>query len=117
MKRLFLGILVPFLVVACDRKEPTQVETPAVTVTEPPPPTAVPVTPAEAYGVAEEEPTNAPEIEEVPVTEPPAPTPGERLDHGLQKTEEGLRKAAEATGAGLRRLGETIERKAEEQSR
>jgi len=116
MKRLLVGIFVPLLFVACNREEPVQVETSSITAAEPPPPTAIPVTPAEEYGVAEEEPT-APEIEVAPVVEPPAPTPGERLDHGIQKTEEGLRKAAEATGSGLRRLGETIERKAEEQSR
>ena len=79
------------------------------------PPVAIPV---EDQSPDEEEPS-------APDTDVVQPTPGERLDHAIdkteqgvrtaaEKTEEGLRKAAEKTGGALQRVGETIQRKAEE---
>lgn len=65
------------------------------------------------FKIAEEEPSDL----------EPSPTPGQRLDHAIEKTEEGigtaaekteegLRKAAEKTGNFLQRAGEAIEKKA-----
>jgi len=102
--------------VSCDRNEGTGAAgngQPPAEIVEPAPPAAVPVTEPEEFKVAEEE----------PGTLEPAPTPGQRLDHAIDKTgegletardktEEGLRKAAEKTGGFLQRAGETIERKA-----
>jgi len=103
--------------VSCDRNEGTGgagAGQPPAEIVEPAPPAAVPVTEPEEFKVAEEEPGTL---------EAPAPTPGQRLDHAIDKTgegletardktEEGLRKAAEKTGGFLQRAGETIERKA-----
>jgi hypothetical protein len=82
-------------------------------VIEPRPPIAPRVTAPEDFKVAEEEPGTP----EVIVVEPPAPTPGQRLDHAIEKTQDGVRRAAEATGRGLQRAGDAIERKADEKSR
>jgi hypothetical protein len=104
-------------VLSCEKKEDpaaTGSTPPASEIVEPAPPSAVPVTQPEDFKVAEEEPG-------VVVT--PSPTPGQRLDNAIEKTEdgletakekteEGLRKAAEKTGGFLQRAGETIERKA-----
>lgn len=90
------------------------------------PPIAIPV---EDQSPDEEEPS-------APDTDLVQPTPGQRLDHAIEKTgqalqtagqkteqgvrtaaektEEGLRKAAEKTGGAIQRVGETIQRKAEE---
>jgi hypothetical protein len=61
------------------------------------PPTAVPV------------PEEVPPAVEVDEEEPSPRTPGEHVDHAIQKTDEGLRKAADATGRFLQRAGDKIE--------
>jgi len=43
-----------------------------------------------------------------------ARTPGEHLDHAIQKTDEGIRQGISATGKFLERAGEKIEDKARE---
>ena len=120
MKAAVSAILLSLTLVACDRNESTgsgggdPASSPVAT--EPAPPVAKPVTELQEFKVGEEEPAAG------------EPTPGERLDHAIEKTgegletakektEDGLRKAAEATGGGIRRLGEAIERKADEKSR
>ncbi len=116
MKKFVVAALLCTVISACDHdksianNETDSPAAPAVEITEPAPPAAVPVTDPAEFKVAEEEPGTIEIIE-------PAPTPGQRLDHGIEKTEHGLRKAAEATGGALRRVGEAIERKADEQSR
>lgn len=103
----FAALAAAFCLVSCDREEPapstSKTTLPSSEIAEPVPPAAVPVTEPEDFKVAEEEPGTLVE---------PSPTPGQRLDHGIEKTEEGLRKAAEKTGNFLQRAGETIERKA-----
>lgn len=115
--------------VSCERKtgatDSSDQQIPSSEIAEPAPPAASPVTQPEDFKVAEEEPGNP---------ESPSPTPGQRLDHAIEKTqegletakektqdgletakektEEGLRKAAEKTGGFLQRTGEAIERKA-----
>ena len=104
--------------VSCDREDRSRSiakdAVPSPEIIEPAPPAAVRVTEPEEFKVAEEEPGNP---------DAPSPTPGQRLDHAIEKTEqglgtakekteEGLRKAAENTGNFLQRAGETIERKA-----
>ncbi|WAC18985.1 hypothetical protein OVA24_17285 [Luteolibacter sp. SL250] len=110
-------VLAALSAVSCDRKEePGSAGSPppASEIVEPAPPSAVPVTQPEDFKVAEEEPGSP---------DAPSPTPGQRLDNAIEKTEEGLetardkteeglRKAAEKTGGFLQRAGETIERKA-----
>jgi len=118
MKAAVPAIFLSLALVACDREDPSgsngSASAPATPETAPP--LAKPVIEPQEFKVGEEEPAVG------------EPTPGERLDnaiekteHGLEtakeKTEEGLRKAAEATGGGLRRLGEAIEKKADEKSR
>lgn len=110
-------VLAALSAVSCDRKEETGAAgstPPASEIVEPAPPSAIPVTEPEDFKVAEEEPGSP---------DAPSPTPGQRLDNAIEKTEEGLetardkteeglRKAAEKTGGFLQRAGETIERKA-----
>lgn len=120
MKAVIPAIFLTLALAACDRKDPSGPgETvPAEPATAPgsSPPAAEAVAVPQEFKVGEEEPAAG------------DPTPGERLDHAIErtnegletakeKTEEGLRKAAEATGGGIRRLGEAIERKADEKSR
>lgn len=120
MKATIPAIFLSLALVACDREDPANsgatTPAPSATTVGSPPPAATPVADPEEFKVGEEEPALG------------EPTPGERLDHAIEKTgegletakektEEGLRKAAEATGGGLRRLGEAIERKADEKSR
>jgi len=102
---------------SCEKKEEAPAAgqpLPSSEIAEPTPPAAIPVTEPADFKVAEEEPGNL---------EEPSPTPGQRLDHAIEKTEQGLetardkteegvRKAAEKTGNFLQRAGETIERKA-----
>lgn len=116
-------------VLSCEKKEVDPAtgerQLPASEIVEPAPPAAIPVTEPEDFKVAEEEPGNP---------DAPSPTPGQRLDHAIEKTEqgletardkteqgletardkteEGLRKAAEKTGNFLQRAGEAIEREA-----
>lgn len=100
-------------VVSCEKEAPVS-STPETPVAESTPPTAVPVTEQEEFKVGEEE----------PAENTPSPTPGQRLDHAIEKTEqglgtakekteEGLRKAAEKTGGFLKRTGEKIEKAGE----
>ncbi|MDB6078937.1 MAG: hypothetical protein JWO82_2684, partial [Akkermansiaceae bacterium] len=49
--------------------------------------------------------------------EPSPRTPGEHLDRALQKTDEGIRKGADATGRFLQRAGEKIEDEAHRNQR
>lgn len=120
MKSTLPTIFIGLALVACDRKDPDttggSIPAPTATAADAPAPAAQPVEELPEFKVGEEEPALG------------EPTPGERLDSAIEKTEqgletakdkteEGLRKAAEATGGGLRRLGEAIERKAEEKSR
>lgn len=103
---------------SCDREKsttevPETAPVPSSEVVEIRPPAAIPVTEPEDFKVAEEEPGTAGEV----IIVEPTPTPGQRLDHAIDKTDEGLRRAAEKTGGALRRVGEAIERKADEQSR
>lgn len=120
MKAAVSAIFLSLALVACDREDPSgskgSASAPAAANSESAPPAAKPVTDPQEFKVGEEEPAVG------------EPTPGERLDHAIEKTEhgletakekteEGLRKAAEATGGGLRRLGEAIEKKADEKSR
>ena len=120
MKAAVSAIFLSLALVACDRKDPGDssgtAAAPSAAATEAPAPVAKPVAEPQEFKVGEEEPALG------------EPTPGERLDHAIEKTgegldtakektEEGLRKAAEATGSGLRRLGEAIEKKADEKSR
>ena len=120
MKRsVFAAALLGFCLSSCDRdtsiakdsKESSEAATVAE-IQEQRPPAATPVIDPQDFKVAEEEPGNEPE-----------PTIGQRLDHAIdktadgletakEKTEEGLRKAAGATGGALRRTGEAIEKKA-----
>ena len=99
---------------SCDRDSSTASDpkdsslAPASEIAEPRPPAAIRVTEPEEFKVAEEEPGTPEAIE---------PTAGQRLDHAIDQTEEGLRKAAEATGRSLQKAGQTIERKADEKSR
>lgn len=97
---------------SCDRERPTAgEESPDTTVPASeiggsgPPPVVTRVIEPEEFQVAEEEPASSELVE---------PTAGERLDHAIEKTEEGLRRAAGATGGALRRAGDAIEKKAEE---
>lgn len=114
----FVAVIAGCCLVSCDREEPSpsaaKDPVPSSETVESAPPAAVPVTEPGDFKVAEEEPGNP---------DAPSPTPGERLDHAIEKTEqglgtakdkteEGLRKAAEKTGNFLQRTGETIERKA-----
>lgn len=66
--------------------------------------------PVEPQAAAEDALPAIPVDEEEPVPQ----TPGEHLDHAIQKTDEGVRKAAGATGRFLQRAGERIEEKAKE---
>lgn len=117
------------LLVSCEKKETTVefVPKPSVTATpHPAPEKAAPVevvTPPVAIPVEDQSPDE--EEPSAPDTDLVQPTPGQRLDHAIEKTEqgvrtaaekteEGLRKAAEKTGGALQRVGETIQRKAEE---
>jgi predicted small secreted protein len=105
---------------SCGKKsEPSEVPSPHVARAEQaqaapvgPAPEALELTPPPEAPPAEEA---MPDEEEpsVPDSEVAAPTPGQRLDHALEKTEEGVRKAIEKTGEALQRAGEAIERKAE----
>ena len=99
--------------VSCEKEE-TVSSAPEASQSTTPPPAAVPVTEPEEFKVGEEE----------PAENAPAPTPGQRLDHAIEKTEqglgtaketteEGLRKAAEKTGGFLKRTGEKIEKAGE----
>lgn len=99
-------------VVSCEKKEPVVSESQETVVVETPP-AAVVVEDEKEFKIAEEEPADL----------EPSPTPGQRLDHAIEKTEqgidtakekteEGLRKAAEKTGNFLQRAGEAIEKKA-----
>lgn len=96
---------------------PVAVPTNADPVENTSPPLAIPV---EDQSPDEEEPS-------APDTDPELvrPTAGERLDHAInkteqgvrtaaEKTEQGLRKAAEKTGGALQRVGEAIQKKANE---
>lgn len=120
MKSAVPAIFISLALVACDRDDSSSsggsAAPPSASIGESPAPAAKPVEELPEFKVGEEEPSLG------------EPTPGERLDHAIEKThegldtakektEEGLRKAAEATGGGLRRLGEAIEKKAEEKSR
>lgn len=112
----FAAVVLPgLLFISCEKKKDPS--TGADARTDSTPPHAVRVTELEEFKVAEEEPAT-PEA-----TLSPAPTPGQRLDHAIEKTEEGLdrakdkteeglRKAAGKTGDFLQRTGEAIERKA-----
>ncbi len=114
------------LLVSCEKEETKVDFVPKVPVAAAPVPEPAPVEvvippvaiPVEDQSPDEEEPS-------APDTDLVQPTPGQRLDHAIEKTEqgvrtaaekteEGLRKAAEKTGGALQRVGETIQRKAEE---
>lgn len=118
------------LLVSCGKKEtPTEPTAPAAPVAVTPAPApekAAPVevaTPPVAIPVEDQSPDE--EEPSAPDTDLVQPTPGQRLDHAIEKTEqgvrtaaekteEGLRKAAEKTGGALQRVGEKIQQKAEE---
>ena len=121
------------LLVSCDEKEAPVDSVPTapvvvVPVSEPAPIKAMPLEPSlppQAIPIEDQSPDE--EEPSAPDTDPAMvqPTPGERLDHAIdkteqgvrtaaEKTEEGVRKAAEKTGGVLQRVGETIQRKAEE---
>jgi hypothetical protein len=119
-KSALLAACVCAVLASCDRDQsttevPETAPVPSSEAVETRPPAAIPVTEPEDFKVAEEEPGTAGEV--IIVEPTPAPTPGQRLDHAIEKTDEGLRKAAEKTGGALRRVGEAIEQKADEQSR
>jgi hypothetical protein len=117
-KSLVIAGLMGLCLASCDRDksiaaDPAHTSAPAIEVVEPRPPAAIPVAEPQEFKIGEEEPGNL-EAE---------PTPGQRLDHaiektqqgvetGVEKTEEGVRKGAGATGRTLQRVGEAIERKA-----
>ena len=107
MKKSILLIPLAVALASCDRESsapPKAVAVPESDATAPAPePMAVPPVAVPPPAVAAEEPV---------VPEPAPETPGEHLDHALQKT--GLRKAADATGNFLKRAGEKIEDAAEE---
>ena len=128
------------LLVSCRKKETTVefVPKPAATAApHPAPEKAAPdevVTPPVAIPVEDQSPDE--EEPSAPDTDLVQPTPGQRLDHAIEKTgqalqtagqkteqgvktaaeknEQGLRKAAEKTGGFLQKAGETIQKKAEE---
>lgn len=131
MKPLSLLPLVAFasLLVSCDKKEAPVDSVPTPPVAAAPVPEPVKAAPVEATSppVAIPVEDQSPDEEEpsAPDTDLVQPTPGQRLDHAIEKTEqgvrtaaekteEGLRKAAEKTGGALQRVGETIQKKAEE---
>ncbi|MEI7928051.1 MAG: hypothetical protein WCH40_05830 [Verrucomicrobiales bacterium] len=107
------------LLVCCDKKEtPTEPAAPKASIVVVPVPTpakAVPVEvtspplaiPVEDQSPDEEEPS-------APDTDVIQPSPGQRLDRAIEKTEQGVRTAAGETGRALQRAGEAIERQAEE---
>lgn len=117
-KSLVIAGLLGLCLTSCDRDKSIAADSehasaPATEVVEPRPPVAIPVAEPQEFKIGEEEPGNL-EAE---------PTPGQRLDHalektqqgletGAEKTEEGLRKAGGATGRTLQRVGDAIERKA-----
>ncbi len=108
-KPLAAAALLGLCLVSCDRKEsppppPPETAPPAAetAVVEPVPPALPVAEPPQDFKIGEEEPGNY----------EPSPTPGQRLDHAIQKTEEGILKGAAATGEALRKTGEAIERKA-----
>jgi hypothetical protein len=123
-KSLLAAASVCVCLASCDRDksiagDPHDVPAAASEIDDTPPPVATRVIEPEEFKVAEEEPGSAEIVE---------PTPGQRLDHAIEKTEEGLgtakekteeglRRAAGATGGALRRAGDAIERKADEKSR
>ena len=101
-----------FAFASCKKEEPVSAA-PEATESAPAP-AAVPVKEEEEFKIGEEE----------PAENAPSPTPGQRLDHAIEKTEqglgtakekteEGLRKAAEKTGGFLKRTGEKIEKAGE----
>ncbi len=104
-----------FSLVSCEKEQVTEVpvSTTPETVETAPVPAAIPVN-EDAFKIGEEE----------PAENAPSPTPGQRLDHAIEKTEQGLgtaaektegglRKAAEKTGQFLQRAGEKIEKAGE----
>lgn len=117
MKPLFVLPLLGFAFIACKPQATTERSDP----------------PSEAHAVAvdQAQTVSQPTKGSAPTSEVPddlpdedEPTPGERLDHAIEKTgeglqkagektEEGLRKAGAKTGDALQRLGEKIERAAE----
>ncbi|OYV01145.1 MAG: hypothetical protein CFE26_23220, partial [Verrucomicrobiales bacterium VVV1] len=135
-----VGFALALLFVSCGKKEtPTEPAAPAAPVAAAPAPPAPKVDPVEVATppVAIPVEDQSPDEEEpsAPDTDLVQPTPGQRLDHAIEKTgqalqtagekteqgvrtaaektEEGLRKAAEKTGGALQRVGETIQKKAE----
>jgi hypothetical protein len=101
------------VVVSCEKEQETPVSPAPESVEATPAPAAVPVKEDE-FKIGEEE----------PAENTPAPTPGQRLDQAIEKTEEGIgtakekteegiRKAAEKTGQFLQRAGEKIEKAGE----
>ncbi len=125
-----MGFALASLFVSCGKKEsPTEPAAPAAPVAVVPAPPTPKVDPVEvtAPPVAIPVEDQSPDEEEpsAPDTDVVHPTPGERLDHAIEKTEqgvrtaaekteEGLRKAAEKTGGALQKAGEKIQQKANE---
>jgi len=125
-----VGFALALLLVSCGKKEtPTEPAAPAAPVAvdpAPPAPTIEPgevATPPAAIPVEDQSPDE--EEPSAPDTDVVSPTPGERLDRVIdkteqgvktaaEKTEQGLRKAAEKTGGALQKAGEAIQKKADE---